>query len=55
MEKETSEDVRELLEYPDNTVGSIMSTDFLSFNENMTVEETINVLRKLKPEPDYQA
>jgi magnesium transporter len=52
MENETSLEVRELMEYPDNTVGSIMTTDYISFNENMTVNETINELRRLKPEVD---
>jgi len=52
MEVEASEDVRELMEYEDNTVGSVMSTDFISFNENNTVEETLIELRKLKPESD---
>lgn len=50
MEIESSEDVRELMEYPENTVGSLMSTDFVSFDEHHTVEETIRALRKLKPE-----
>jgi CBS domain-containing protein/sporulation protein YlmC with PRC-barrel domain len=52
MEGEASEEVRELMEYPENTVGSIMTTDYISFNENNTVEETIAELRRLKPEPD---
>jgi magnesium transporter len=51
MEKESSEEVRELLEYPDKAVGSIMTTDFLTFLEEMTVEETINEIRKQRPEP----
>jgi Mg/Co/Ni transporter MgtE len=51
MEKESSEEVRELLEYTDKVVGSIMTTDFLTFREDMTVEETINEIRKVKPEP----
>jgi CBS domain-containing protein len=51
MEKESSEEVRELLEYPDKVVGSIMTTDFLTFGEDMTVEETIREIRKVKPEP----
>jgi len=51
MEKESSQEVRELLEYPDNTVGSIMSTDFLTFKGDMTVEEAITEIRRQKPEP----
>ncbi len=52
MDMESSEDVRELMEYPDNTVGSLMSTDIFCFFENHTVEETIKELRQMKPESD---
>lgn len=52
MDYEVSEEVRELMEYDDDTVGSIMATDFIAFNENLTVEEAINILRKEKPESD---
>lgn len=52
MDMESSEDVRELMEYADNTVGSLMSTDYVSFFENHTVEETIEQLRQMKPESD---
>jgi Mg/Co/Ni transporter MgtE len=51
MEKESSEEVRDLLEYPDKVVGSIMSTDFLTFSEKLTVEQTLNEIRQQKPEP----
>jgi Mg/Co/Ni transporter MgtE (contains CBS domain) len=40
------------MDYPENTVGSLMSTDFFSFKESMTVDETLRELRRLKPEPD---
>ncbi|MCL6591220.1 MAG: CBS domain-containing protein [Firmicutes bacterium] len=52
MEKEASEEVRELMEYPEHSVGSIMSTDYFFFTERMTVNETINELRRLKPKSD---
>jgi CBS domain-containing protein/sporulation protein YlmC with PRC-barrel domain len=52
MEEEASEEVRELMEYPENTVGSLMSTDYFSFHENMTVSQTIMELRRLKPPSD---
>lgn len=52
MDSEPSQEVRELLEYDDNEIGSLMATDFISFNKNMTVEETIAELRKIKPESD---
>jgi CBS domain-containing protein len=50
IEKESSDDIRDILKYEDDEVGSLMATDFISFNEDKTVEETINELRKLKPE-----
>ena len=52
MDQETSEEVRELMEYPEHAVGSLMSTDFISFKETMTVEQTLRELRKVKPESD---
>lgn len=52
MEKEASTEVRELMEYPENTVGGLMTTDYISLKEGMTVNETLVELRRLKPEPD---
>ncbi len=52
MESVASDEIRELMEYPDNEVGSIMTTDYISFNENLTVGQTLDELRKLKPESD---
>jgi len=50
MEGDMYEEVKELMDYPENSTGSMMSTDFISFNENTTVEDTLQMLRKLKPE-----
>jgi magnesium transporter len=50
MEKDTSQEVRELLVYPDHTVGSIMSSEVMSFNLNLTIEEVLAELRNKKPE-----
>ena len=52
MEKESSQDVRELLEYEDKEVGSLMTTDYLSFQESMTIDDTLKELRTQKPEAD---
>jgi Mg2+ transporter MgtE len=52
MEAEASEEVRELMDYADNTVGSIMTMDYIDFNEDITAEETIDELRRLKPDPE---
>lgn len=53
MEKESSEEVRELLEYSDDLVGSLMTTDFHTFQEDATVEETLGLIRFRKPEPAH--
>lgn len=52
MEAESSQEVRELLEYDDKEVGSIMTTDFISFNESTTVAEVLTDIRALKPEAE---
>ena len=50
MEEESSQEVRELLEYNDKEVGSIMTTEFISFNELATVGQVLDDFRTLKPE-----
>lgn len=50
LESEDEEQVRDLMRYEDEAVGSIMSTEYLSFNLNITAGETLELLRELKPE-----
>jgi sporulation protein YlmC with PRC-barrel domain len=50
MEAESSKEVRELLEYEDDMVGSLMTTDYLSFSATTTVAEVLVELRAKKPE-----
>jgi flagellar motility protein MotE (MotC chaperone) len=52
MDREVSKEVKELMEYPDNTVGSIMSADLFYLDINFTVARTIEELRRLKPQED---
>jgi len=52
MEDEASDEVRELMEYPGNSVGSIMSKDYIAFNKNQTIEEVFAILREIRPESD---
>lgn len=52
MEKKSSEEVRELLEYPDNSVGSFMTTEVLSFTSDVSIESVLNHIRETKPEMD---
>ncbi len=49
MEKEEAEDVQELLEHEEDTAGGIMTTEYLSFPPDMTVEEAIRELRLEAP------
>lgn len=42
MEQESSREVRELLEYDDDLVGSIMTTDYLSFSSDDTAEKVLD-------------
>ena len=48
LEKEDAEEVKEILGYEDEAVGSIMRTDFLSFNLDITVGEIIEILREME-------
>ncbi|MDZ5034599.1 magnesium transporter MgtE N-terminal domain-containing protein, partial [Clostridium perfringens] len=51
LEREDAEEVKELLSYEDEAVGSIMSTDFISFNLDITIGEIIDILREME-EPE---
>lgn len=53
MESDASKEVRELMEYDDGTVGSIMSTDYIAFNRRWTIDDSLQELRRLKPEPSW--
>ena len=52
LETEDAEEVKELLKYEDEVVGSIMSTDFISFNLDVTIGEIIDILKESKPEEE---
>ena len=52
IEKESSDDIRDILSYEDDTVGTLMMTEFIAFHPEATVDETINHLRKIKPESE---
>lgn len=53
MEDEAASDLRELLEYEEGTAGSLMTTDFLAFPEDLTADDVIRRLRELAPDADY--
>ena len=50
--KDDEKEIRGLMDYEDEVVGSIMNKDFISFNVNITASETIEILRELQPEDE---
>lgn len=50
--KEDAEEVKELLKYEDEKVGSIMSKEFISVNLDITIGDTIEILREMKPDEE---
>ena len=39
--------IRELLEYPEDSVGRVMTTDFLAFDENILIQDAVEQIRIL--------
>ncbi|GAA0076728.1 CBS domain-containing protein [Clostridium sp. CTA-5] len=52
LEKEDADEVKELLRYEDETVGSIMSKEFISVNLNITVSDAIDILKEMQPDEE---
>lgn len=50
MDKEEAEDVQELLEHEEDTAGGIMTTEYLAFTQDLTVEDAIKELRLAAPD-----
>ena len=49
MEREDARDVRHLLQFPEDSAGGIMTTDFIALPEQATVDEAIRMIRDLAP------
>lgn len=49
MDEETAEEISELLGYEKYTAGSLMTTEYVSIQENSTIRSAMNVLRKEAP------
>ena len=45
IDKETRRDINQLLKYPDNSAGSIMTVEYLDFKEYNTVKDAIKKIR----------
>lgn len=53
LESEDAKEVEELLSYSDESIGSIMNTDFIALNYgDMTIAETLVLLRESQPEEE---
>ena len=47
INKKDRQAVNELLKYPEDSAGSIMTTEFIDFKENMSIEEAFEKIRKV--------
>lgn len=47
MEPEESEDLRKLLEYPENTAGGIMTTEYAYVDQDLSIGEVMKSLREI--------
>ena len=52
MEQKDANDVRELMKYPQNTSGALMTTEYIAFPRDFTAQQTINQLRVLAPDAE---
>ncbi len=50
MEQDEAADVRKLLTYPENSVGGIMTTEYVAVRPDITAEQAIAYLRKMGTE-----
>jgi Mg/Co/Ni transporter MgtE len=52
MEAENSSEIRDLMEYDEKTVGSLMAKEFISLLPDLTVENTLKYIKDTKPEDE---
>jgi magnesium transporter len=52
MERTEAEEVQELLGYPEESAGGIMTTQFIALAEHVTAAQAIDRLRELEPEAE---
>lgn len=50
--KETRNDINHLLDYPDNSTGSIMTLEYVELNEDDNVDDAMEKIRKFGPEAE---
>ncbi len=52
MEVDEAEEVQELLGYPEDSAGGIMTTEYIALDESLTAAESIDHLRELEPDAE---
>ena len=52
METEEAEDVKELLKYPEDSAGGLMTTEYIVLRDTLTAEEAIDQLRAQAPDAE---
>lgn len=52
MEEHISEEIRELMEYDDRSIGSMMMTDLMAFDKDENVKSVLKQLRREQPDED---
>jgi magnesium transporter len=52
MERDEAEEVQELLGYPEDSAGGIMTTEYVAMPEHLTAGEAIDRLRELEPDAE---
>ncbi len=52
MEAEESAEVKQLLSYPEDDAGGVMTTEFVAVPQQFTAQETIDYIRAMEPKPD---
>ncbi len=53
MAPEEARDVRQLLQYPEGTAGSVMTTEAIALPQDLTVEQTLQRLRHRAPQAEH--
>jgi Mg/Co/Ni transporter MgtE len=52
MEPQDAEEMAELLGYPEDSAGGMMTTEFVAVRDDLTAEQTIQRLRELEPDAE---
>jgi CBS domain-containing protein/sporulation protein YlmC with PRC-barrel domain len=52
MEQDDVEEVRQLLGYPEDSAGGIMTTEYIAVDERLTAAQAIDRLRELEPDAE---